>query len=206
MTAASVGALLFDLGGVVFEIDFDRALRHWARGAGVSPESLRARFAPDAHYARYERGEIDAGAYFDSLRGSLGIEIGDEALRAGWNAIFKGEANGIAAELVRAARSLPIYAFSNTNPLHRAEWAGRFASLLAPFREIFVSFELGHRKPEPAAYREVCSRMGMACSSVLFFDDSAENVEGARVLGMRAVQVRSTADVRAALDELLASA
>jgi putative hydrolase of the HAD superfamily len=34
---------------------------------------------------------------------------------------------------------------------------------------------------------------------VLFFDDLAENVEGARAAGMQAVQVRSPVDVAAAL-------
>jgi putative hydrolase of the HAD superfamily len=41
---------------------------------------------------------------------------------------------------------------------------------------------------------------------MLFFDDTLENVDGARAVGMRAVHVRSPADVAAALEEFNRSA
>ena len=68
-------ALLFDLGGVVFEIDFGRVFAAWAARAGADRAAIAGRFAHDAFYARHERGEIDAAAYFASLRTSLGIDI-----------------------------------------------------------------------------------------------------------------------------------
>jgi FMN phosphatase YigB (HAD superfamily) len=52
-----------------------------------------------------------------------------------------------------------------------------------------VSHEIGARKPEPAAFRSVVADMGLAPDRVLFFDDSAENVAGARACGLRAVDV-----------------
>ena len=56
VTSPKIDALLFDLGGVVFEIDFNRMFARWAAYAGEEPETIRARFSLDAFYARHERG------------------------------------------------------------------------------------------------------------------------------------------------------
>ena len=56
-----VEALLFDLGGVVIEIDFDRVLRRWETISALSFAELKSTFHFDAAYERHERGEI-AGA------------------------------------------------------------------------------------------------------------------------------------------------
>jgi putative hydrolase of the HAD superfamily len=42
----------------------------------------------------------------------------------------------------------------------------------------------------------------MPASRVVFFDDLAENVEGARARGLKAVQVKSSHDVAGALTAL----
>jgi putative hydrolase of the HAD superfamily len=199
-----VEALLFDLGGVVIDIDFDRVFARWAAHSGCDPAAIRGRFAQDAPYQQHERGELDAAAYFACLRRSLGIALTDEQFAEGWGEVFVGEAPGMAALLRSAASQLPLYAFTNSNAAHQAIWSRRFASLLAPFRRVFVSSELGRRKPEPEAFHSVASAIGVAPRGILFFDDSRENVEGALAAGLRALHVGSQEDVRAALHAVLA--
>src|SRR3954451_5183874 len=115
LSPTSADALLFDLGRVVLDIDFSRALNCWAGHAGCEPAHLIGRFSPDDAYKRHERGEISDAEFFAALRGSLGIEVTDAQFLEGWNAIFAGEMPDIPALLARAARRLPLYAFSNTN-------------------------------------------------------------------------------------------
>jgi putative hydrolase of the HAD superfamily len=67
----SVEALLFDLGGVVIEIDFDRVFSHWALCSNQNLGTIKSRFTFDSYYERHERGEIEASEYFASLRRSL---------------------------------------------------------------------------------------------------------------------------------------
>lgn len=189
-----VDALLLDFGNVLVEIDFRRVVDHWAARAGVDAAALRARFSHDEPYQRHERAEIGTQAYFASLRRSLGIELGDEALEEGWNAVFVREIPEVVEVLPRLARRLPLYVFSNTNGAHHRFFARRYAGALAPFRKVFVSHELGARKPEPHAFRKVAEAIGVAPGRVLFFDDLAENVAGARAAGMPGVLVSSPGD------------
>ncbi|TFH49843.1 MAG: HAD family phosphatase [Lysobacterales bacterium] len=196
MRDSSTEALLFDLGGVVFGIDFDKAFSRWATQADVPMHTVKSRYLMDVGYERHERGEITAAEYFDTLRVSLGISLSDEQFASGWNAIFEPELAGVCELFESLHAKIPIYAFSNSNDLHRQCWARKYAGTLSLFRQVFISCDLGLRKPDAAAYRQVAAAIGAEPERVLFFDDTLENVEGARGVGMSAVQVRSIIDIR----------
>lgn len=192
----STDVLLFDLGGVVFPVEFEHALTHWASHAGVPVDSLRPHFRSDPWYERHERGEIDAGEYFDALRGRLGIAISDEEFAAGWNAIFEPEFSGARELFASLGARMPIYAFSNSNVVHKEFWERRYEQTLNEFRAVFVSCDLGLRKPEPEAFEHVIGAIGVSPERILFLDDTPENVHGARDVGMRAEHVSGFHDVR----------
>lgn len=197
--SAKIEALLFDLGGVILDIDFERALRQWTPMSGYSFEELKTRFVFDAAYERHEQGALRSGDYFDILRRRLKLEGSDEQIAAGWNAIFAGEIAG-ALDAVRQARAfLPCFALTNSNPVHQAAWTAAYPEVLAAFDQVFVSSELGLRKPERAVFEAVARAIGVAAQAILFFDDTMANVLGARSAGLRAVHVRSPEDLRIAL-------
>ena len=203
-----VDALLFDLGRVLIELDSGRVQARWAELAGVPAldEGIAAKIAGCEAYRSHERGEISDAAFFAFLRRDFRLDLTDEQFIEGWNAIFVGEMPGIRRAVSRVQGMLPLYVFSNTNALHHAYWSVHFADLLAPFRKIYASHAIGARKPDAAAFRAVVEDMGVAPERVLFFDDIAENVAGARACGLQAVEVRSTADVELALERLVGAA
>jgi putative hydrolase of the HAD superfamily len=198
----SADALLFDLGRVVLDIDFGKVAACWAGHAGCEPAQLVGRLKPNDAWRRHERGEISDAEFFESLRGSLGIAISDDQFLEGWNAIFTGEMPGVAAMLARAGQRLPLYAFSNTNGAHVAHFSQAYAGVLGHFREIYLSSSIGLRKPEAEAYDHVVKAIGLPASRIVFFDDSADNIAGARTRGLTAVHVTSPDDVAKALAAL----
>ena len=195
MALTAPDALLFDIGNVIIDIDFKRAFARWAELARTDAAALRDRFSMDAPYRQHEIGAIDAAAYFASLRASLGIDLTDAQFLEGWNAIFIAEAPGISALLARAATRIPLYGFTNTNRAHLAWWKPRFADAMTHFRHVFASCEIGLRKPDAAAFAHIVREIDVPAERILFFDDTLENVEGARVSGLQAVHVRSRDDV-----------
>lgn len=202
LSPGSADALLFDLGRVVIDIDFGKAIARWAAHAGCDPSDIVARFVRGETYRQHELGRISDAAYFDSLRTGLGIGLSDAQLLEGWNAIFAGEMPGIAALLARAARRLPLYAFSNTNQPHVEHFSRIYADLLGHFRELYLSSRIGLRKPDAAAYDHVVKAIGVPASRIVFFDDLAENIEGARARGLQVIHVRTPTDVADALAAL----
>jgi glucose-1-phosphatase len=194
--------LLFDLGRVVLDIDFNNTLGCWAGHAGCEPAQLAGRFPSDDNYRRHETGEIGDAEFFAGLRTSLGLDLSDAQFLEGWNAIFAGEMPGIAALLARAAKRLPLYAFSNTNVPHVEHFTKAYAEVLGHFRKIFLSSTIGLRKPDAAAYDYVVKAIGVPAQRIVFFDDLAENIAGAWARGLTAVHVTSPDDVARALAAL----
>jgi len=201
--ADRVEVLLFDLGKVVFDFDWARAVAVWSERSGVSAAAIADRFRKETHYERYERGELTSDEYFGLLRHQLDLDIALDAVAEGWNAIFGDLVPGI-TEVIAAVRDSPyrIAALSNTNAAHATTFGARYAPVLADLGRILASHELGHRKPEPGCFLAACEHLATEPRHVLFFDDTAENVAGARAVGLQAVRVRSIGDVRTALNAL----
>lgn len=195
----AVRALLFDLGGVVLDVDFERALAAWAPHSRLPPERLRERFAFDEPYQRHETGHLHEDGYFDHLRQALALECDAGTVRAGFNAVLVGEIEETVDMLQALQGRVPCHAISNTNAAHLAQIARAFPRLLPLFTRVFASHAIGHRKPHAGAFEHVLRAIGLPPAQVLLFDDLAPNVEAARALGLQAVQVRSPADVREAL-------
>jgi putative hydrolase of the HAD superfamily len=203
LSPGAADALLFDLGRVVLDIDFSKVVACWAGHAGCEPARLAGRFSwRDEFYQQHEKGEISDAEFFAALRALLGVELSDAQFLQGWNEIFAGEMPGIAPLLQRAAHRLPLYAFSNTNAAHVEHFSETYAGVLGHFREIFLSSAIGLRKPEAAAYDHVVKAIGVPASRIVFFDDLAENIDGARACGLTAVHVTSPDDVAHALAAL----
>lgn len=185
----TIGAILFDLGNVLIDIDFYRCARLWSDHAGIPAHVLASRFRIDDAYKAFECGKLDASAFYEALRKQLEISLPDDIMREGWNAIIRDEKPGIRDCLEQLARRYPLYVLTNTNPEHEMVWAEKHRDLLSYFEKIFVSSHMGYRKPDAAAYLHVSQSIGVPCSEILFFDDADENVEGARKAGMQAIRV-----------------
>lgn len=196
---SAIEALLFDLGGVVIGIDWERVFAAWAAMAGVTAAEIERRFEFGEDYHRHERGELDDEAFFEATAKALALPLTARQVGEGWARIFTGPVPGMHALLESLAPRYPLYLFSNTNGAHYQQWASDYARELAPFRRMFLSHELGRRKPEPAAFAAIAAAIGVPLSRILFFDDTLVNVEGARAVGMPAAQVRGAEDVAAVL-------
>ena len=67
------------------------------------------------------------------------------------------------------------------------------------FDAVVDSSLVGHRKPEPAIYELTTRMLGVPASEILYLDDFAANLDGAKEAGWRTIHV---VDVESALNEL----
>ncbi len=199
MSATPVRAVLFDLGNVVIDVDFARVLAAWQPASRLESEALRRAFGADAPYRDHETGALAAAGYFAHLRAQLQLDCPDDAMQAGWNAIFGAPIAPTLALIDAIDPRVQRHALSNTNAVHMAWMEREIPEVLARFGQVFASHAIGHRKPQAAAFRHVLDTLGLAPGEVLFFDDTPENIDGARRCGIAAVLVRSPEDVRRGL-------
>ncbi len=79
-----------------------------------------------------------------------------------------------------------VVLFTNQNALAQQAF-NREHSLKKIFDDIVVSGEVGFRKPQKEIYAHLIDRFNVNPNDIVFVDNSAENVEAARGLGINAV-------------------
>ena len=185
LSPGSADALLFDLGRVVIDIDFGKALACWAGHAGCEPaRSCRRDFVRGEIYQRHETGRISDAEFFAALRTRSASTCPMPSCSKAGTRSSPAKCPASLPLLARAAKRLPLYAFSNTNQPHVEHFSKPMPIVLGHFREIFLSSTIGLRKPDAAAYDHVVKAIGVPAERIVFFDDLAENIEGARARGL----------------------
>jgi glucose-1-phosphatase len=191
---------IFDLGNVLFRIDFSKALVFLSHRSGVSPRTLRKRVSSEPEFEAFERGELSESGFFDWLAEQLGVDLETEVIMKAWNAIFGPVIRPTYESICRLSHRLPVIALSNTNPTHHEVWQKVYAKELAIFNRVYTSSELGMRKPERRIYTHVLDAWEVSPEEIVFFDDLQENIAAATELGIDAVLVDSDAVVSSWVD------
>lgn len=202
MNPETVDALLFDLGGVVLEVDFEKVFAHLCESNDVSIEHIKQQFSMDHAYKQHERGLMAGTEYLAHLRKTLNLTADDASLTASWNAIFGNEINAALDAIDKIRGRFACYAFTNTNAIHQEYWDREHPRIRQSFDHMFVSSEIGLRKPDAIAFEHILKETTVKAGAMLFFDDTHENIEGAARAGLQTVYVKSSIDVVQALDAL----
>jgi len=194
---------IFDLGNVVFGINWEPMYESWSRDCGVAVEALKSLGQNcQAELELFERNALSDREFHQAVNALLGVDLSFEQFAKGWNAIFE-EAHGEVCDLLpHLGQRMQVVAYSNTNEIHAPVWSERYAGVLGHFDAIFRSSQIGIRKPDPLGFLHVLEQRGVAPEESLFFDDLPANVEAARRLGMTAVLVDEPARVRESLERL----
>jgi 2-haloacid dehalogenase len=189
---------VFDVGGVL--IDWDP--RHLYRRL-IADEAARERFlaevCPPAWNLEMDRGRPWAVGVAERVALFPDQAALIRAFDARWPEMVAGAfVDTVALFEALLATGRPVYGITNFSVAKFAIARCRFP-FLARFAGIVVSGEEGLVKPDPAIYRRLLSRHGLAAGGCLFIDDVAANVDGARAAGMQAVQYTGAAALRAEL-------
>lgn len=148
--------------------------------------------------------ELDLGRPFADAIAELTARFPDYAREIlaydeRWLETTRGPIAGSVAILEELRQNrIPNYAITNFSA-EKFALARKSFGFLDQFDGIVVSGEEGLLKPEPEIYRLLLDRYGLAAGDCLFIDDVADNVEGARAIGMQAYQFESAAALRAEL-------
>jgi len=187
---------IFDMGNVIIDIDFKRVLGVWSNFSGTPLATLTERFSMGEAFQKHERGEFSDEDFAAELCHEMGIALSFEQFSLGWQSVFVG----LRPEVIEIFKSLRekghrVVVLSNTNRLHLDFWPHNYPEIEANTDAIYLSQNIGMRKPEPGIFQHVLEQEGVTAGDAVFFDDVKENIEAAREAGIESVWVEDNQTV-----------
>ncbi|CNI31148.1 phosphatase [Yersinia massiliensis] len=181
---------IFDLGNVIVDIDFKRVLGVWSKLSGVPLATLSERFTMGEVFQQHERGEISDEDFAHQLSDEMGVALSFEQFAEGWQAVFVA----LRPEVIKLMHKLRedghrVVVLSNTNRLHCNHWPQHYPEVAAAADHMYLSQDLGMRKPEARIYHHVLEAENIPAEQAVFFDDVEANIVAARIEGITAIHV-----------------
>ena len=197
--------LLFDLGGVIIDIDRNRCVEALEKLGVTDADSLLGKYVQSGIFADLESGNISAADFRDALR----LHAGNPALTDGdidtaFQKFLIGLPEHRLEELRLLRREFGVYLLSNTNEIHW-QWsclhAFRYKAFRAEdfFEHIYLSYEMKMAKPDADIFQKVLDETGILPNETLFIDDSEANCRTAEALGISTYTPKAHEDWRHAV-------
>jgi len=191
--------LIFDLGGVILDLHFDRTHDAFARAALRPVEEIRELLNTTAFFNEYEKGLISDEEFRRDVRELLKINMSDTEIDKAWSAMLGKIPVERLQLLQRLKADFRVFLLSNTNAIHVRCFDGIVKSVLqdsslADFFEVaYYSNELKMRKPDKEIFLHVLHQHQLAPEQTLFLDDNVSNLEGAAAAGIKTFHVEHPA-------------
>jgi FMN phosphatase YigB (HAD superfamily) len=188
-----IGAVLFDLGGVLLPFDRERRIAAIVERTGAAADAARAFMALDLH-RRLDLGEateLDVAAEFAAFFGHRVSPLEAADLLC---SVFEPPNHELWAFAARLRRRAVVGGFSD-NPSLVVQMFPEGAFL----EPLFLSCEIGACKPSDAAFAAVEAALGMAARQILLIDDTHANVAAAIARGWDAIHFTGNAELMAEL-------
>ena len=204
----AIEAVIWDFGGVFTTSPFE-AFQSYENERGLPTDFTRRVNAtdPDTNaWARFERAEIDAGA-FDGLFLEESSRLGHPVRGAEVLPLLHGDLRPRVMDALKACKTrFKVGCITNNVPTghgpgmaQSAEKALLVGEIMALFDAVIESSKAGVRKPDPRIYQMMCELLGVAPEACVYLDDLGINCKPAAALGMTAIKVSSE---RQLLDDL----
>ncbi|MES2284698.1 MAG: HAD family phosphatase [Bacteroidota bacterium] len=182
--------IIFDLGGVLLNIDYSLATKAFSDLGLTDFDKLFSKAHQTKLFDLYEKGQISSEAFRDHVKSCFNTPIDDNTIDKAWNAMLLD----FPPERLRLLQTLKtkqrIFLLSNTNDIH-IQYINNYlqetfgiADLSGYFEKVYLSYKVGMRKPDAEIFELVLSENNLDPNETLFIDDSIQHIEGAKKLGI----------------------
>ena len=183
-------AVIFDLGGVIINLDYNLTIRSFEELGMKNFKEVYSQLAQSTLFDDYETGRISSQHFVNKLLDHVPPGTSPNRIVAAWNAMILDVPKDKPTMLKALNSQKPIFLLSNTNEIHMQKvhraWNNASSEILQNhFAKIYLSYEMGMRKPDVEIFHKVCEEQGLIPERTLFIDDSPQHIEGAKLAGLQ---------------------
>jgi putative hydrolase of the HAD superfamily len=186
--------VIFDLGGVIIDLDESETVKRFAQLGNKSLDQVRDLVNSEA-FKKFEKGLISETEFRDAVRSNLAPNASDDQIDECWNAMLKDIPGARIELLERLKEKYRLFLLSNTNSIHLKSFnrivkeVTGHDSLQRYFTRVYYSHQVRMRKPDREIYELVLRENNLVAAETLFLDDNPANLEGAARVGIQTVHV-----------------
>ena len=180
--------LLFDLGGVIMDIERERCVAAYTAMGMTNANELLGVYVQSGPFLALENGDITPAEFRAEIRKDLSREATDAEIDAAFCKFLIGIPKHRLEELRELRKEYKIYLLSNTNPIM---WNSKIKECFQIegferedyFDGMITSFDADCSKPAPKIFKDTISKLGIKAEDTIFFDDSQKNLDAAAKFG-----------------------
>jgi FMN phosphatase YigB (HAD superfamily) len=204
-----ITSLIFDLGGVLINLDPERTRQSFIKLGTPHFDQLFTMYKATPLFDGLETGHVDPDTFINTLQKETAKGTTEQDIIDAWNAMlldFRLES----LDFVKQLKALyPTFLFSNTNIIHHKSFQQTikettpYSSVDELFHKAYYSHEIGLRKPVVDAYRYIITEKNLDAGQTLFIDDNKDNIRGAKEAGLQTLHLLPGERVENVLSYLL---
>lgn len=187
--------IILDFGGVIIDVDYHRAAESFRKLGAAGFENLYSKKEQAGFFDDFEKGRITDEQFRDQIRKYLPEGITDEQIDAAWNSMVDSIPQARMDFLYELKKKYRLFLLSNTNSIHARDFTAKLNDRFGKkclekiFEKIYLSFQIGMRKPDAEIFNKVMSENNLSYDETVFIDDSIQHVEGAARAGLTALHL-----------------
>ena len=182
--------ILFDLGGVLYHIDYNLTIKAFEK---LGIDNFHKHFSQQQQnnlFDRLETGRVSSEEFISEMKVLL-PKCSDKQIIDAWNALLLEIPQENIQLLKKLSKKYKLYLLSNTNNIHidrineQLYKKYNFKNLNPLFDTVFLSHEIGMRKPNTDTFEYVLDEAGINANETLFIEDSIQHIESANNVGIQ---------------------
>ncbi len=202
--------IIFDLGGVVINLDVDKTFDYFADIADMEKEELKAKINETNLFESYEKGLISSRQFRDEMIELINQPMTDGVFDEAWNAMLLDLPKERLELIDELKEHYNLFVLSNTNEIHINEFHSivdavfGYTNYQELFQKIYYSFEINRKKPDAEIFNYVLQEQNLIAEETVFFEDTSENLDAAASLWIETRPVsRNKLDLKKLRNEFL---
>jgi putative hydrolase of the HAD superfamily len=171
---------IFDVGGVLYTLDYDRMFRNFFNVCGKPIEKIKKILNKEDLFINFEKGRISSIEYYKAIIPDFECSLSFGEFKRIFNS-FLIKRNQMFNLLYTLKSHINIHILSNTNEINAEVLNDDLVSIPS---SIVYSFQTGYKKPEHEIFNIALKKAGAEPKKTIFIDDTEENVNAAKELGL----------------------
>ena len=195
----NIQAIIFDLGGVILNIDYDLTIKEFEKLGVLNSTSYYSKNEQKKIFNDLEIGKISEKEFINAVKLKTN-NANENQIKHAWNKMLLN----LPLEKLIFIKSImcnyQTFLLSNTNSIHISYFKNSLSEtewklFESAFNKIYFSYKIGMRKPSVKIFEYVLKENHLKAKNVLFIDDSIQHINAAQKIGIVTHHLKDSEDL-----------